>query len=137
MTATDLPAFNAALNTLSAVLLLVGYLCVKQRRVTAHRRCMVAALVTSTAFLACYLVYHAAVGSVPYPRHDWTRPVYFAILIPHIILATVNVPLILALVWFASRGHFHQHKRLARWTWPSWMFVSASGVAVYWMLYHL
>lgn len=137
MSVTDLPAVNAALNATSTVLLLLGYIQIRRRHVSAHRSLMIAALVSSAAFLACYLVYHAAVGSVPYPHHDWTRPVYFAVLLPHIVLATVNVPLILALVWFAARGRFAAHRRIARWTWPSWMFVSVTGVAVYAMLYHL
>jgi len=137
VTTAELPAVNAALNAITTVFLLLGYLKVRRRRITAHRRLMTAALLTSAAFLCCYLVYHASVGSVQYPHHDWTRPVYFAILIPHIILATVNVPLIVGLVWFAVRGRFDRHRRLARWTWPSWMIVSASGVAVYVMLYHL
>jgi putative membrane protein len=133
---TDLPTVNAVLNAISATFLLTGYVKIRRRHVEAHRRLMIAALASSAAFLACYLVYHYSVGSVPYPHHDWSRPVYFAILVPHILLATLNVPLILALVWFAARGRFDAHRRVARWTWPSWMFVSVSGVAVFLMLYH-
>jgi putative membrane protein len=137
LTAMDLPPINAALNCLSALLLLLGYLQIKRQRITSHRRLMLSALLSSAAFLACYLVYHSAVGSVPYPHQDWTRPLYFAVLIPHILLATLNVPLIVALVWFAASGRFIWHKRLARWTWPSWMFVSVSGITVYLMLYQM
>ncbi len=137
MSVTDLPPVNAALNALSAIFLLLGYVQIRRQRIKSHRRLMFAALVSSAAFLVCYLAYHAAVGSVAYPHQDWTRPAYFAVLIPHIILATLNVPLIVALVWFALTHRFTRHRRLARWTWPSWMFVAASGVIVYLMLYHL
>ena len=137
MHATDLPTLNAALNTLGAVLLLLGYRAVKAGAHQRHRRLMSAALVTSALFLTSYLIYHYLVGSVPYPRHDWTRPVYFAVLIPHVILAAVMVPFILKAVWHAWRGQFDRHKRLTRWVWPVWMFVSVSGVVVYWMLYRL
>lgn len=98
---------------------------------------MLAALVSSALFLCTYLVYHSAVGSVPYTRSDWTRPVYFAILVPHIILATAMVPFVLVAVRHALRGHFGPHARIARWLWPVWMFVSLSGVAIYLMLYHM
>ena len=99
---------------------------------------MLAALGFSTLFLISYLYYHYQVGSVPYGRQDWTRPVYFAILIPHIVLATVMVPFILGTVWLAlGRRDFRQHARLARWVWPVWIYVSVSGVAVYVMLYRL
>ena len=96
---------------------------------------MLAALATSALFLASYLVYHARVGSVPYPRHDWTRPVYFGILIPHVILAGVMVPFILLAVLHAWRRRFDRHVRITRWVWPVWLFVSVSGVAIYLMLY--
>ncbi|MDA0748892.1 MAG: DUF420 domain-containing protein [bacterium] len=109
----------------------------RQRRIQQHKKWMIAALVTSVLFLTSYLIYHAYAGSVPYPHHDWTRPVYFAILLPHIILAALNVPFVVALVWFAWRSNFSSHRRLARWVWPVWMFVSISGVTVYLMLYQL
>ena len=99
---------------------------------------MLAALSFSALFLICYLYYHSQVGSVPYERQDWTRPVYFAILVPHIILAALMAPFIIGTVWLAlGRGDFHAHARLARWVWPAWIFVSISGVAVYAMLYRL
>ena len=98
---------------------------------------MLAALVSSGLFLSSYLVYHFQVGSVPYPHHDWTRPLYFAVLIPHVILAALLVPLVVVLVWRALKGEFARHRRLARWVWPVWIFVSLSGVVVYLMLYRL
>jgi putative membrane protein len=137
METTDLPGLNAALNSLSLLFLLGGYRYIRRGDRQNHIRCMLAALTTSTLFLASYLVYHFEVGSVPYPHQDWTRPLYFAILIPHIILATIIVPFVALLVWNAWKGNFSRHRRLARWTWPAWVFVSFSGVAVYIMLYQL
>jgi putative membrane protein len=96
---------------------------------------MAAALVTSTIFLASYLVYHAQAGSTPYPHHDWTRPLYFVVLIPHIILAALMVPFILAAVILAWKRRFRAHTRITRWLWPVWMYVSVSGVAIYAMLH--
>lgn len=136
MDITTLPAINASLNGLSACLLALGYVQIRRNRVISHRTLMVCALVSSTVFMGSYLLYHAEVGSVPYPHQDWTRPVYFAILIPHIILAALNVPLIVSVVYLAARGRFDRHRRLARWVWPSWMFVSLSGITIYLMLYH-
>ena len=98
---------------------------------------MLAALLVSALFLLSYLTYHSIVGSVPYPHRDWTRILYFGVLIPHAILAAPNAPLVLAALWYAHRGDFPRHRRLARWAWPVWMFVSVSGVAVYLMLYQL
>ena len=87
--------------------------------------------------MASYLVYHWHVGSVPYLRHDWTRPLYFVILIPHIILAVTMLPFIAAAVWHGWRGRYRSHVRITRVLWPVWMFVSGSGVTIYFMLYHL
>jgi uncharacterized membrane protein YozB (DUF420 family) len=133
----DLSTVNALLNGLSAVLLLVGYVNIKKGNRDIHKRFMVAALITSALFLVSYVIYHYEVGSVPYPYHDWTRPVYFIILIPHVILAALNVPFIIALVTYAFKGNFKKHKKLARWVWPVWMFVSVTGVIIYLMLYIL
>ncbi len=135
MNVTDLPTLNASLNTISMILLLTGYFKIKAGNQAAHKKLMLSALVSSALFLVIYLVYHFQVGSVPYPFHDWTRPVYFAILIPHIILAAVQVPFIIRLVWLALTERFDNHRRLARFVWPVWMFVSASGVVIYLMLY--
>lgn len=137
MSVSDLPTINALLNATAAVLLTLGYISIRTGRRVRHRKFMIAALVVSAAFLTTYLVYHYEVGSVPYPHHDWTRPVYFAILIPHIILAAIMVPFIVTIVVLAARGRFDLHRRIARWVWPVWMFVSVSGVVVYLMLYRL
>ncbi len=135
MSITDLPATNAFLNGLCTIFLLLGFIYIKRGDIKTHQKCMVTALILSALFLTSYLIYHSQVGSVPYPHRDWTRPIYFAILIPHIILATVNVPFIIALVWRAYKGEFNRHRRLARWVWPSWIFVSITGVIIYLMLY--
>ncbi len=137
MNVQDLPTLNAVLNSISAVFLSLGYIQIKKGRREQHRKWMIAALVTSALFLTSYLIYHSQVGSVKYPHYDWTRPVYFAVLIPHIILAAVMTPFILIAVWHAWHARFEKHRRLVRWIWPVWMFVSVSGVVVYWMLYHL
>ena len=135
MSITDLPATNAFLNGLCTIFLLLGFIYIKRGDIKTHQKCMVTALTLSAIFLISYLIYHSQVGSVPYPHRDWTRPIYFAILIPHIILAAVNVPFIIALVWRAYKGEFDRHRRLARWVWPSWIFVSITGVIIYLMLY--
>lgn len=131
-----LATVNAALNLISAVLLSIGYTHIKHGRRAMHKRFMVAAVVSSALFLISYLVYHYNVGSVPYARHDWTRPLYFVILIPHVTLAVVMLPFILLALWYAYHDRFDKHKRVTRRLWPVWMFVSVSGVAVYFMLYH-
>ncbi len=128
---------NALLNLLSACLLLLGYIQIKQRNRARHQKFMWSALVSSALFLISYLIYHYRAGSVPYPYHDWTRTLYFVILTPHVILAALMVPFIIAAVYFAVRGQFDKHTRITRWLWPVWMFVSVSGVAVYIMLYLL
>ena len=137
MEIADLSTLNACLNALSALFLFLGYARIRRMDRRGHQRFMTAALVVSALFLASYLVYHYQVGSVPYPRFDWTRPVYFAILIPHVVLAGLLLPFVLLTVWRAWKQNFQAHKRLARWVWPVWMFVSFSGVAVYLMLYHI
>lgn len=131
-----LPTVNAIFNAISAVLLTCGYVNIKRGRKDTHRRFMIAALISSALFLTSYLIYHYGVGSVPYPHHNWTRPVYFAILIPHVILAALMTPFIIIAVIHAFKGRFERHQRIVRWLWPVWMFVSLSGIAVYAMLYH-
>ncbi len=133
----DLPTLNATLNAISSIFLILGYIAIRRQDITTHKRRMVAAVIASALFLIFYLIYHAHVGSTPYPHYDWTRPLYFAVLIPHVILAAVMVPFILMLLWYAFRQRFDRHRRLARWVWPVWMFVSFSGVIVYVMLYRL
>ncbi len=135
MTVHDLPAVNATLNALSGVLLLIGYMLIRARRIEQHRRCMIAAFVTSSLFLVSYLVYHAQVGSVPFTRHGLVRPVYFTILITHVTLAAVVLPMALVTLSRGLKRRFVQHRRIARWTFPIWMYVSVTGVLVYVLLY--
>ena len=131
------PTLNAALNLTSAVLLVSGYLFIRRRRVAAHKACMLAALAVSTCFLASYVYYHYHHGSTPFPGRGWVRGLYFAILVPHVILAAAILPLALLTVYRAWKEQFPRHVRLARWTLPIWLFVSVTGVLIYWMLYHL
>lgn len=138
MSVHDLPKLNAALNGLSTVFLLLGFFFIRRKQVTAHRRCMLTALATSALFLASYLTYHFSVKAVTeFTAQGWVRPVYFTILISHVILAVAIVPLVIITVVRALRERFDQHRRIARWTWPLWMYVSVTGVVVYLMLYHL
>lgn len=132
-----LPTLNAALNGASAVLLLGGYACIRRRRVTAHLACMLTAFGLSTLFLISYVVYHYHAGSRPFTGAGWIRPVYFVVLVSHIALAAAIVPLALATIYRAVTSQFARHARLARWTLPVWLYVSVTGVLVYWMLYHL
>jgi uncharacterized membrane protein YozB (DUF420 family) len=131
----DLPAVNASLNAVSGVLLLCGYVLIRARRIAAHRAVMIAAFATSSLFLVCYLVYHAQVGSVPFPRHGLVRPLYFAVLITHIVLAAAVPPLAIVTITRGLKGRYAQHRRIARWTFPIWMYVSVTGVLVYVLLY--
>jgi putative membrane protein len=133
----DLPTLNAIFNSVAAILLLLGFIKIKQHKPNVHKKFMLAALVASALFLTTYLIYHQAVGSVPYPYHNWTRPLYFAILIPHVVLAGVMVPFIIAAVVYAYRGKFDKHTRITKYLWWVWMFVSVSGVTIYLMLYRL
>ena len=131
----DLPAVNASLNAISGVLLLCGYLLIRARRIAAHRAVMLTAFATSSLFLICYLVYHAQVGSVPFPRHGFVRPLYFTILITHVLLAATVPPLAIVTITRGLKGRYPQHRKIARWTFPIWMYVSVTGVLVYVLLY--
>ena len=131
----DLPAVNATLNAISGVLLTIGYALIRARRIEQHRTCMIAAFVTSSLFLVCYLVYHAQVGSVPFNRQGFVRPIYFTILISHVTLAAAVLPLAIVTLSRGLRGRYPQHVRLARWTFPIWLYVSVTGVLVYVLLY--
>ena len=135
MTIHDLPAINASLNALSTVFLASGYALVRTRRIAQHRACMLAALTTSALFLVCYIVYHAQVGSVRFTRQGVVRPVYFTILITHVTLAASVLPLALITATRGLKGRFPQHVRIARWTFPIWLYVSVTGVLVYVLLY--
>lgn len=134
---TSLPHLNALLNSVSAVLLLAGYFFVRRRNLAAHRRCMLAALGSSALFLASYLIYHFSVGSVRFQGQGWPRTVYFAVLVSHTVLATAIAPLVLVTVTRALRRRFDRHRAIARWTLPLWLYVSVTGVVVYWMLYRM
>lgn len=131
------PALNAVLNGTSAVLIAVGVVLIRRQRRTAHKRVMVAAVITSSLFLMSYLYYHAHVGSVRFQGQGLARPVYFAILLTHTILAAVVVPLVLVTIVRALRGRFEKHRKSARWTYPVWLYVSVTGVVIYLMLYHI
>jgi uncharacterized membrane protein YozB (DUF420 family) len=131
----DLPTLNAVLNGTSAVLLAFGYLFIRRKKVNLHKACMVSAFVISTLFLVSYLIYHYHAGSKPFPGEGWTRPLYFSILISHVILATVTLPLSIVTLARGLRGRFEKHRSIARWALPIWLYVSVTGVAVYLMLY--
>lgn len=134
---TDLPGVNATLNAVAATLLAVGYVLIRRGRIAQHRACMLAACGASTLFLASYVVYHLNVGSVPFTREGPIRIVYFTVLITHIVLAALILPLALVTLLRALRGRFAAHAAIARWTLPIWLYVSVTGVAVYWMLYRM
>jgi len=137
VTVRDLPALNALLNGASAVTLLIGFWLIRRGRWRAHRAAMITALVLSTAFLTSYLIYHAAVGSVRFQGTGWVRNLYLGILLTHTALAA-TVPFLA--VWTLSRAlrrRFVLHRALARWTLPIWLYVSVTGVVIYWMLYRL
>lgn len=137
MTIHDLPAVNATLNGLAAVLLIAGWAFIKRGNIAAHRASMVLAVLTSAIFLASYMTYHTVHGSTPFPGAGVWRTIYFAVLVPHVILAIVMVPMILIVLNRALRGQFERHKRLARITLPIWIYVSVTGVLIYVMLYRI
>ena len=135
MTVYDLPLVNAILNSIATVFLIRGFILIKAGKKDEHKKAMLTALTVSALFLISYLVYHYEVGSVPFTAEGFVRLVYFVILIPHVILAAVMTPFILFLLYFALTDRFEKHKKLARWVWPVWVFVSISGVVVYLMNY--
>jgi putative membrane protein len=137
MTYYTLAPLNAILNGTATVLLIAGYVFIKRKQVAAHRACMIAALIVSAVFLTSYLIYHYHVGEVRFSGEGWVRPLYFLILIPHVTLAGLIVPLALTTAYFALKGRFPSHRRIARWTWPLWIYVSVTGVIIYFMLYQL
>ena len=134
---SDLPALNATLNATAGVLLTIGYVLIRRGRIRQHRAAMIAAFATSTLFLVSYVVYHAQVGSKPFTGQGWIRPVYFAILITHVVLAAAVPPLAIVTLRRGLAGRYDVHRRIARWTWPIWMYVSVTGVIVYLMLYEM
>lgn len=131
------PALDAALNGASAVFLFLGFIFIRQKKVTAHKACMISAFASSTFFLVCYLWYHAHHGVTHFAGQGWVRGFYFALLGSHTVLAAVIVPLVLMTLYRALRERFPQHRKVARWALPLWLYVSVTGVLVYWMLYHL
>jgi putative membrane protein len=133
----SLAPLNSVLNAIAAVLLMAGFICIRRRWIRAHRACMLTAFVVSTAFFISYLTYHYHVGDVRFQGYGIIRPIYFTILITHVILAAAIVPLVLTTLWRALRGDFKKHRRIARWTWPIWMYVSITGVVVYVMCYRI
>ena len=138
MTVHDLPAVNATLNGLSAVLLTAGFIAIKTGRKIVHRNCMIAAFCTSAVFLGCYLTYHITVKTVThFVDPAWFRPYYLTLLATHTILAAAIVPMILITLHRARKEQFEAHKKIARWTWPLWMYVSVTGVVIYLLLYQI
>ena len=137
ITVHDLPAINATLNATAAVLLVWGYVLIRRRSVAAHRSVMLAAFVTSTVFLCCYLIYHYNVGSVRFPRTGAIRTIYLSILATHTALAAAVPPLAIITLSRGLRSRFDRHRKIARWTLPVWLYVSVTGVVVYWMLYRM
>ena len=135
MTIHDLPAVNASLNALSGVLLVIGFTLIHNKRIEAHRKVMIAAFATSSLFLICYVVYHAQVGSVPFTRQGFVRPLYFTILITHVTLAATVPVLAIITLTRGLKGRYPQHRRIAKWTLPIWFYVSVTGVLVYVLLY--
>jgi uncharacterized membrane protein YozB (DUF420 family) len=136
VTISDLPALNATLNGVAAIFLLIGYREIRRGRMGRHRAAMLAACATSALFLTSYVIYHAHAGSRPFTGQGPTRYVYFAILISHVVLAAAILPMVLVTLSRALRERFDRHASLARWTFPIWLYVSVTGVAVYFMLYH-
>ncbi|OLB63028.1 MAG: hypothetical protein AUI11_03085 [Acidobacteria bacterium 13_2_20CM_2_66_4] len=135
MSIHDLPAVNASLNAISGVLLVIGYALMRARKIDLHRRVMIGAFAASSLFLVCYVVYHAQVGSVRFTRQGFVRPLYFTILITHVTLAAVVLPLAIVTLSRGLSSKYPQHRRVARWTFPIWLYVSVTGVLVYVLLY--
>lgn len=137
MNLSDLPAVNAGLNTISTILLTTGFIYIRRGRIIAHRNCMLGALITSALFLTSYLIYHYNVGRTEFRDPAWFRPVYLGILLTHTVLAVAIVPMVLITVTYALRTRFDRHKRIARWAWPIWLYVSVTGVLIYFLLYQI
>jgi putative membrane protein len=138
MSLHDLPAVNGFLNGLSAVFLGSGYYFIRRQKQIAHRNCMIAAVSTSTLFLASYLTYHFTVKTITHFRDPaWFKPIYMTILLTHTALAATILPLVVITLNRALKGRFDSHKKIARWTWPLWMYVSVTGVIIYLLLYQI
>ena len=137
MSFSDLPAVNATLNGLSAIFLIAGFRFIRKKNIPAHRKCMLSAVGTSALFLTCYIIYHAKAGRTVFKDPHWFRPFYITLLISHTILAVTIVPMIIITLSRALRQRFDLHKKIARWTWPLWMYVSVTGVLIYLLLYKI
>ena len=135
MSVHSLPAVNATLNGISGILLLIGYTCIRTRRIELHRKFMIAAFTASALFLVCYVIYHAQVGSVRFTRQGFVRPIYFTILITHVTLAALVLPLAIVTLSRGLAAKYQVHRKIARWTFPIWLYVSVTGVLVYVLLY--
>ncbi len=131
----EFPAINAGLNGASAIFLLIGYIFIRSRRILQHKICMLSAFTCSTVFLGCYLYFHFHAGLIRFGGEGWIRPVYFTLLISHTILAVTIVPLAVITLSYALREKFGRHMKIARWTFPLWLYVSVTGVIIYWLLY--
>jgi uncharacterized membrane protein YozB (DUF420 family) len=131
-----LPSLNAGLNLTSALLIVLGFILIRQGAWTGHALCMISAMGTSTLFLVSYLTYHYFHGSTPFTGVGWVRPVYFTILISHTLLAVFVLPLALISLYQALKSRFEKHVKIARIAFPIWLYVSVTGVVIYWMLYH-
>lgn len=129
-----LPALNAFLNSISTVLILSGYLAIRKKKYKIHMRFMLSAFITSSLFLVSYLIYHHYAGDTPFPGQGYIRPIYFTILISHIILSAFVVPLVLTSYYFAFSGKFKTHRKVSKWTFPVWLYVSVTGVIIFFML---
>jgi uncharacterized membrane protein YozB (DUF420 family) len=131
-----LPTLNAILNATSGILIIIGYVMIRRGKINAHRACMIGAVTTSIIFLISYLIYHFNVGATKFAGTGWSRPFYFTVLISHTILAVVLAPVVVVTLRRALKGDFKRHRKIARWTFPMWIYVSITGVLVYFMLYH-
>ena len=132
-----LPHVNAVLNTIATVLLLIGFILIRKGRPDLHRPVMIATIIVSAVFLVCYLIYHFTAPVFVYRGPAWSRPVYYAMLISHVVLATIVTPMVAVTAWRSLHGQFERHRKIARWTWPIWIYVTTTGVVIYVVLYHV
>ncbi len=138
MTAAEiLPHVNAVLNTVSTILLLIGFMMIRSGRREAHKKVMLSAIAVSAVFLVFYLIYHFSAPIFVFPGTGWTVPVYYTMLVSHVILATIVTPMVVVTAWRALHGRFDRHKTIARWTLPIWLYVTVTGVLIYVILYHV
>ena len=131
---SQLPALNALLNSASTLFILSGFIAIKKKKYMTHMKLMLTAFITSSLFLISYLVYHNFVGHTPFPGEGWIRPLYFTILISHIILSAFVIPLVLTSYYFAFSGKFKTHRKISMWTFPIWLYVSVTGVVIFFIL---